>query len=153
MLTRKNDAQMDFDFAKVVEVSKDNPVFYVQYAHARINSLHAKAQAEGIDLSGDADLSLLDEEELALVKLAATFPRQVESAAAAHEPHRIAFYLGDLAAAFHAWWNRGNDDPSKRFLLAQNPDLTRARMALADAIGQIVRNGLGIMGVTAATEM
>ena len=153
MLTRKNDAQMDFDFAKVVEVSKDNPVFYVQYAHARINSLHAKAQAEGIDLSGDADLSLLDEEELALVKLAATFPRIVEGAAAAHEPHRIAFYLGDLAAAFHAWWNRGNDDASKRFLLAQNPELTRARMALADAIGQIVRNGLGIMGVTAATEM
>ena len=71
----------------------------------------------------------------------------------AHEPHRIAFYLGDVAAAFHAWWNRGNDDPSKRFLLAQNPELTRARMALADAIGQIVRNGLGIMGVTAATEM
>jgi arginyl-tRNA synthetase len=153
MLTRKNDAQMDFDFAKVVEVSKDNPVFYVQYAHARINSLHTKAQAEGIDLSGDADLSLLDEEELGLVKLAATFPRIVEGAAAAHEPHRIAFYLGDLAAAFHAWWNRGNDDASKRFLLAQNPELTRARMALADAIGQIVRNGLGIMGVTAATEM
>ena len=153
MLTRKNDAQMDFDFAKVVEVSKDNPVFYVQYAHARINSLHAKAREEGIDLSGDADLSLLDEEELGLVKLAATFPRVVEGAAAAHEPHRIAFYLGDLAAAFHAWWNRGNDDASKRFLLAQNPELTRARMALADAIGQIVRNGLGIMGVTAATEM
>jgi arginyl-tRNA synthetase len=153
MLTRKNDAQMDFDFAKVVEVSKDNPVFYVQYAHARINSLHSKAKEEGIDLAGDADLSLLDEEELALVKLAATFPRVVEGAAAAHEPHRIAFYLGDLAAAFHAWWNRGNDDASKRFLLAQNPDLTRARMALADAIGQIVRNGLGIMGVTAATQM
>jgi arginyl-tRNA synthetase len=153
MLTRKNDAQMDFDFAKVVELSKDNPVFYVQYAHARISSLGKRAAEEGIDLSGTADLSLLDEEELALVKLAATFPRQVESAAAAHEPHRIAFYLGDLAAAFHAWWNRGNDDPSKRFLLAQNPDLTRARMALADAIGQIVRNGLGIMGVTAATEM
>jgi arginyl-tRNA synthetase len=153
MLTRKNDAQMDFDFAKVVELSKDNPVFYVQYAHARINSLHAKATEEGIDLGGEADLSLLDGEELALVKLAATFPRIVEGAAAAHEPHRIAFYLGELAAAFHAWWNRGNDDASKRFLLAQNPETTRARMALADAIGQIVRNGLGIMGVTAATEM
>ena len=153
MLTRRADAPLDFDFAKVVELSKDNPVFYVQYAHARISSLHSKAKEEGIDLSGEADLSLLDDEELALVRLAATFPRQVEGAAAAHEPHRIAFYLGDLAAAFHAWWNRGNDDPSKRFLLAQNPDLTRARMALADAIGQIVRNGLGIMGVTAATEM
>ncbi len=153
MLTRRADAPLDFDFAKVVELSKDNPIFYVQYAHARISSLHARAKEEGIDLSGAADLSLLDEEELALVRLAATFPRMVESAAAAHEPHRIAFYLGDLAAAFHAWWNRGNDDPSKRFLLAQNPELTRARMALADAIGQIVRNGLGIMGVTAATEM
>ena len=153
MLTRRADAPLDFDFAKVVEMSKDNPVFYVQYAHARISSLHARALTEGIDLAGDGDLSLLDDEELALVKLAATFPRQVESAAAAHEPHRIAFYLNDLAAAFHAWWNRGNDDPSKRFLLAQNPELTRARMALADAIGQIVRNGLGIMGVTAATEM
>jgi arginyl-tRNA synthetase len=153
MLTRRADAPLDFDFAKVVELSKDNPVFYVQYAHARISSLGKRAAEEGIDLTGEADLSLLDEEELGLVKLAASFPRQVESAAAAHEPHRIAFYLNDLAAAFHAWWNRGNDDPSKRFLLAQNPELTRARMALADAIGQIVRNGLGIMGVTAATEM
>lgn len=153
MLTRRADAPLDFDFAKVVELSKDNPVFYVQYAHARISSLGKRAAEEGIDLTGEADLSLLDEEELALVKLAATFPRMVESAAAAHEPHRIAFYLGDLAAAFHGWWNRGNDDPSKRVLLAQNPDLTRARMALAGAIGQILRNGLGIMGVTAATEM
>jgi arginyl-tRNA synthetase len=153
MLTRRADAPLDFDFARVVEMSRDNPVFYVQYAHARINSLHAKAKAEGIDLAGDGDLSLLDEEELALVRLAASFPRQVESAASSHEPHRIAFYLNDLAAAFHGWWNRGNDDPQKRFLLAQNPELTRARMALADAIGQIVRNGLGIMGVTAATEM
>jgi arginyl-tRNA synthetase len=153
MLTRRADAPLDFDFAKVVELSKDNPVFYVQYAHARISSLGKRAAEEGIDLSGEADLGLLDEEELALVKLAATFPRIVESAAAAHEPHRIAFYLGDLAAAFHGWWNRGNDDASKRVLLAQNPDLTRARMALAGAIGQILRNGLGIMGVTAATEM
>lgn len=153
MLTRRADAMMDFDFAKVVEASKDNPVFYVQYAHARINSLRKRAAEEGIELAGTPDLSLLDEEELALVKLAATFPRIVEAAAASHEPHRVVFYLGDLAAAFHAWWNRGNDDPSKRFLLAQNPETTRARMALADAIGQIVRNGLGIMGVTAATEM
>ena len=153
MLTRRADAMMDFDFAKVVEASKDNPVFYVQYAHARINSLRKRAAEEGIELAGTPDLSLLDEEELALVKLAATFPRIVEGAAASHEPHRVVFYLGDLAAAFHAWWNRGNDDPSKRFLLAQNPETTRARMALADAIGQIVRNGLGIMGVTAATEM
>jgi len=153
MLTRKSDAQMDFDFAKVVEASKDNPVFYVQYAHARIRSLHRKAQEAGIVLTGEADLSLLDEDELALVRLAATFPRTIEGAAAAHEPHRIAFYLGDLAAAFHALWNKGNDEPGKRFLLAQNPDLTRARLALADGIGQILRNGLCVMGVTAAEEM
>jgi arginyl-tRNA synthetase len=153
MLTRKNDAQMDFDFAKVVEASKDNPVFYVQYAHARICSLHRRAKEAGLELPARADLSLLDEEELALVRLAATFPRVVEAAAASHEPHRIAFYLGDLAAAFHAQWNKGNDAPEKRFLMAQNPELTRARLELADAIGQVVRNGLGVMGVTAAEEM
>jgi len=153
MLTRKNDAQMDFDFAKVVEASKDNPVFYVQYAHARICSLHRRAKEAKIALPAQADLSLLDEEELALIRLASQFPRAIEAAAAAHEPHRIAFYLGDLAAAFHAQWNKGNDAPEKRFLVAQYPELTRARLELADAIGQVVRNGLGVMGVTAAEEM
>jgi arginyl-tRNA synthetase len=153
MLTRKNDAQMDFDFAKVVEASKDNPVFYVQYAHARIRSLHRKAAQAGVDGSAPTDLGLLDAEELGLVKIAAQFPRVVEGAAQAHEPHRIAFYLGDLAAAFHALWNRGNDDPSRRFLVEDNQPLTRARLELAAAIGQIIRNGLGIMGVAAAEEM
>jgi arginyl-tRNA synthetase len=153
MLTRKNDAQMDFDFARVVEASKDNPVFYVQYAHARICSLHRRAEEAGIAMPAEADLSLLDEEELGLVRLAAQFPRAIEAAAAAHEPHRIAFWLGELAAAFHALWNKGNDDPEKRFLVAQYPDLTRARLELAGAIGQIVRNGLSVMGVTAAEEM
>jgi arginyl-tRNA synthetase len=153
MLTRKADAQMDFDFAKVVEASRDNPVFYVQYAHARISSLHRRAKEEGVDISAPADLSLLDADELSLIKLAAQFPRIVESAASAHEPHRIAFYLNDLAAAFHAQWNKGNDDPARRFLVAQNPDLTRARLELASAIGQVVRNGLAIMGVAAAEEM
>jgi arginyl-tRNA synthetase len=153
MLTRKADAQMDFDFAKVVEASKDNPVFYVQYAHARIRSLHRRAVEAGIDLAETPDLSLLDAEELALVKLAAQYPRIVESAAQAHEPHRVAFYLHELAAALHAQWNKGNDDPSRRFLLAQNPSVTRARLELASAIGQIVRNGLAIMGVQAAEEM
>ena len=153
MLTRKADAQMDFDFAKVVEASKDNPVFYVQYAHARGRSLHRRAAEAGIDLSGQPNLTLLDDDELALVKLAAQYPRVVEGAAVQHEPHRIAFYLFDLAAAFHALWNRGNDDPSRRFLLADDPETTRARLALSDAIGQIIRNGLGIMGVAAAEEM
>ncbi|HEY0148939.1 MAG TPA: arginine--tRNA ligase [Allosphingosinicella sp.] len=153
MLTRKNDAQMDFDFAKVVEASKDNPVFYVQYAHARIRSLYRRAAEAGIDTAGAADLTLLDGEELALVKLAAQFPRMVEAAAQAHEPHRIAFYLHELAAALHGQWNKGNDDPARRFLLAHNGELTRARLELASAIGQIVRNGLAIMGVQAAEEM
>jgi arginyl-tRNA synthetase len=153
MLTRKNDAQMDFDFAKVVEASKDNPVFYVQYAHARIRSLYRRAAEAGVDLAAAPDLSLLDDEELGLVRLAAQFPRIVEGAALAHEPHRVAFYLSELAAALHALWNRGNDDPTRRFLVEDKPELTRARLELAAAIGQIIRNGLGIMGVAAAEEM
>ncbi|MES2441830.1 MAG: arginine--tRNA ligase [Pseudomonadota bacterium] len=152
MLTRKADAQMDFDFAKVVEASKDNPVFYVNYAHARIASLHRKADEAGIKCP-DVDLSLLDTDELALVKLAAQFPRVVESAAGAREPHRIAFYLYDLAASLHALWNVGNERPERRFLLPDQVRLTCARLSLARAIGQIVRNGLGIMGVVAAQEM
>ncbi len=153
MLTRKADAQMDFDFAKVVEASKDNPVFYVQYAHARIASLHRRAGEAGISGVSDPDLSLLGTEELALVKLAAQFPRVVDGAAAAREPHRIAFYLYDLAAAFHSAWNAGNDDPGKRYLVAADPALTQARLFLADAIGQTIRNGLRVMGVEAVQEM
>ncbi|MDR6145531.1 arginyl-tRNA synthetase [Sphingomonas sp. SORGH_AS870] len=152
MLTRRADAQMDFDFAKVVEASKDNPVFYVQYAHARIASLKRRAAEAGIE-GGTADLSLLDTEDLALVKLAAQFPRIVETAAAAREPHRIAFYLYDLAAAFHAAWNVGNDRVDRRFLIAENPDVTRARLFLSEGIGQIIRNGLALMGVEAVSEM
>ena len=153
MLTRRSDAPLDFDFAKVVEASKDNPVFYVQYAHARIGSLRRKAADAGVDLATPADLQLLDEEELALVKLAAQYPRTVESAAMAHEPHRIAFYLNDLAAAFHALWNRGNDDPERRFLVENNPQVSRARLELANGIGQIIRSGLDLLGVEAAEEM
>src|SRR4051794_27015652 len=153
MLPRRADAPLDFDFTKVVEASKDNPVFYVQYAHARISSLKRKAADAGVDLSTPADLSLLDDEELALVKRAAQYPRTVESAAMTHEPHRIAFYLYDLAAEFHALWNRGNDDQGRRFLLENNPQLSRARLELAFGIGQIIRSGLALMGVTATEEM
>ncbi len=153
MLSRRADAPLDFDFMKVVEASKDNPVFYVQYAHARISSLKRKAAGAGVDLANGADLSLLDEEELALVKRAAQYPRVLEGAALAHEPHRIAFYLYDLAAEFHALWNRGNDDPNRRFLLENNPQLSRARLELALGIGQIIRSGLALMGVAAAEEM
>jgi len=152
MLTRKADAQMDFDFAKVVEASKDNPVFYVQYAHARIKSLGRKAIEAGLT-EGPADLSKLDAEDLEMVKIAAQFPRIVESAAASREPHRIAFYLYDLAAAFHAYFNAGNDRPERRVLVVNVPELARARLFLANGIGQIIHNGLAIMGVSAAEEM
>jgi arginyl-tRNA synthetase len=171
MLTRKADAQMDFDFAKVVEASKDNPVFYVQYAHARIASIGRKVAEAGmlptsvrpelvegqLASTGSArtvcDLSLLDTEDLELAKLASQFPRIVEAAAAAHEPHRIAFYLYDLAASFHAYYNVGNDRPERRILVVNNAPLTLSRLFMSDAIGQIIANGLSIMGVAAALEM
>ncbi len=152
MLTRKPEAQMDFDFAKVVEASKDNPVFYVQYCHARIRSTLRKAAAEGLAPS-DADLDLLADEELELVKLAAQFPRLIEAAAHAREPHRVAFYLYDLAAAFHGYYNLGNDRPEKRIIVVQNSKQSCARLFLAAQTGQIVRNGLALLGVEAVEEM
>jgi arginyl-tRNA synthetase len=159
MLTRKNDAPLDFDFAKVMEQSRDNPVFYVQYAHARIHSvLRNAAEAGGYDLSdatlATANLSrLADEAELSLVRLMATFPRQVEQAALAHEPHRIAFYLDDLAAAFHALWNKGKDDSSLRFIQQEDRDATLARLALIRATAHVIAAGLGILGVEPIEEM
>jgi arginyl-tRNA synthetase len=158
MLTRKNDAPLDFDFAKVMEQSRDNPVFYVQYAHARVHSVLRNAGEAGIEHSdaalAAADLSRLsDEAELALVKLMAAFPRQVEQAAQAHEPHRIAFYLYDLASAFHALWNKGKDEPSLRFIVAEDRDATLARLALIRAVAYVIAAGLGILGVEPAEEM
>ena len=152
MLSRKPDAQMDFDFAKVVEASKDNPVFYVQYAHARIRSTLRKGEAEGITPSAH-ELARLGDEELALIRLAAQFPRVIEGAAAAREPHRIAFFLYDLAAALHAYWNVGNERPEKRFIVAQDTGLTGARLFLAAQIGQVLKNGLAVLGVEAAEEL
>ncbi|MEW9854428.1 arginine--tRNA ligase [Novosphingobium sp. M1R2S20] len=152
MLTRKPEAQMDFDFAKVVEASKDNPVFYVQYCHARVSSTLRKAAAEGFAPAPDS-VELLGAEELELIKLAAQFPRIVEAAAAAREAHRIAFFLQELAAAFHAYWNLGNDRVEKRFIVAQDGNLTSARLFLAAQIGQLVRNGLALLGVEAVEEM
>lgn len=149
MLTRKPDAQMEFDFARVVEASKDNPVFYVQYAHARIHSTLRKA---GVAPS-DAHLDRLGAPELALVRLAAQFPRVVEAAAQAREPHRIAFYLSELAAGFHSFWNAGNDDPALRIIQPDDGELTASRLFLAAQIGQVVRNGLAILGVVAVEEM
>ncbi len=153
MLTRKADAQMDFDFAKVVEASKDNPVFYVQYAHARIASLGrraAEAFPQGLPVT---DLSRLGTAELALIRQMASFPRMIEGAALAREPHRIAFYLYDLAGSFHAWWNAGNDDPGARVIVAADPALTAARLHLSAGLGQVIRNGLALMGVDALEEM
>ena len=152
MLTRKPEAQMDFDFAKVVEASKDNPVFYVQYAHARIRSTMRKAAALGLG-PDPAGLDLLGKEELALVKLAAQFPRLVEAAAAAREPHRVAFFLYDLAAGLHGYWNLGNDQPDKRFIVAQDGQLSGARLFLGQQIGQLIHNGLALLGVEAVEEM
>jgi arginyl-tRNA synthetase len=152
MLTRKPEAQMEFDFAKVVEASKDNPVFYVQYASARIHSTLRKAAAQGLG-PDPAAIDELGREELGLIKLAAQFPRLVEAAAAAREPHRVAFFLYDLAAEFHAYWNLGNDNPDKRFILAHDPALTGARLFLGAQIGQVIRNGLALLGVEAVEEM
>jgi arginyl-tRNA synthetase len=153
MLTRKADAQMDFDFAKVVEASKDNPVFYVQYAHARIASLGRRAAEAFRDGLPAADLSRLGTDELAVVKLLASFPRMIESAALAREPHRVAFFLYDLAAAFHSWWNAGNDDPAARVIVQDDAAVTAARLFLSAGVGQVIRNGLALMGVDALEEM
>ena len=160
MLTRRNDQALDFDFAKVTEQSKDNPVFYVQYAHARAASVmrHAVDELAGQDLSdaalAAADLALLsDPAELALIRLLAGWPRMVESAAEAHEPHRLAFYLQEVAAQFHLLWTKGRDDAQLRFIISGDPDLTRARLALVRGVATVVASGLAVFGVTPAEEM
>jgi len=153
MLTRKPEAQMEFDFAKVVEASKDNPVYYVQYAHARIcRSLRKAADDHGFAPDAAA-LNQLGDDELALIKRAAQFPREVEAAAKAREPHRIAFYLYDLAADLHSFYTLGNKDTQKRFIVEQDRALSGARLFLADAIGQVLRNGLRVLGVEAVESM
>jgi arginyl-tRNA synthetase len=153
MLTKRADTPLDFDFAKVLEDSKDNPVFYVQYTHARISSMLRRAAGANVNLDEPADLSLLDDEELTIVKRLAQYSRVLEAAAIAHEPHRIAFYLHDLSGDFHSLYNRGNDDSSRRFLVENNPQLSRARLELALGIRQIIRSGLALMGVAATEEM
>jgi arginyl-tRNA synthetase len=156
MLTRKNDAPFDFDLVKATEQSRDNPVWYVQYGHARTRSVMRQASAAGIVVEGlDSALfdRLGDAGELALIRMIAQWPRQVEAAAAAHEPHRIAFYLYDLAAAFHAHWNRGRDDSGLRFIVEEDSDLTRARLALVQAVGNVIGSGLKVFGVIPVEEM
>ncbi len=158
MLTRKNDVALDFDFDKVLEQSKDNPVFYVQYANARVNSVLRKAREAGIacddplliatDLSG-----ITHEAELTLARKIAEWPRLVEIAARGNEPHRVAFYLYELASDFHALWNRGNDEPALRFVQEGNAATSAAKIALARATGVVIAAGLGILGVTPVEEM
>jgi len=155
MLTRRNDQSLDFDYAKVTEQSRDNPVFYVQYAHARCRSVLRHAATQGLEPERAAQHldRLSAAEELELIRLLAGWPRLVEAAAEAHEPHRIAFYLYDLAAAFHALWNRGNDDPGLRFLIEGEAELTRARLALVQGVAQVVALGLRVIGVEPAEEL
>jgi arginyl-tRNA synthetase len=160
MLYRKNDAPLDFDFVKVTEQSRDNPVFYVQYAHARASSVLRKVREvfPNLDLGGGAlarsDLDRLgDDAELALIRKIAQFPGIVEAAAKAHEPHRVGFYLYDLAGEFHGLWNRGKDSPQLRFIYETDRELTRGRVALVAATKQVLASGLGILGVQALDEM
>jgi arginyl-tRNA synthetase len=163
MLFRKNDAVLDFDLAKVVEQSRDNPVFYVQYAHARCHSVLRNAAHAVPDLPteagarsavlGAARLDRLTEDEYALIRQLALYPRTVEAAALAHEPHRIAFYLFDLASEFHAFWTRGNIAPHLRFIIENDTELTIARLALIQGVVSVLASGLGVLGVSAPEEM
>ncbi|WP_024506994.1 arginine--tRNA ligase [Bradyrhizobium sp. ARR65] len=164
MLYRKNDAVLDFDLAKVIEQSKDNPVFYVQYGHARGHSVFRKAREVVPDLpeetaarvtylAGAPIERLTDPAELDLLKRLALFPRIIEGAAAAHEPHRIAFYLYDLASELHALWNKGHDLPYLRFIISDDPELTKARLAMVQGVVSVLASGLAILGVHAPDEM
>jgi arginyl-tRNA synthetase len=164
MLFRKNDAPLDFDLTKVIEQSRDNPVFYVQYGHARGASVFRNARAEMPDLPEEADRRrawlaeaplerLADEGELSILRRIALYPRTLEAAAAAHEPHRIAFYLYDLASEFHTQWTRGRDSPHLRFIIQDDPKLTAARLALVQGIVTVLASGLTILGVGAPDEM
>jgi len=159
MLTRKNDAPLEFDLARALEQSKDNPVFYVQYAHARIRSVQRRAEAEmpelmAGDLSTAADLSVLtDAAEIDLIKCLCGWPRTVDSAVQSHEPHRLAFYLQELAAAFHLLWNKGNEDHGLRFIIPEDSRMTAARLILIGAVAQVIALGFGIFAVQPAEEM
>ncbi|PBB79098.1 arginine--tRNA ligase [Mesorhizobium sp. WSM3879] len=159
MLYRKNDAPLDFDFAKVTEQSKDNPVFYVQYASARCHSVFRQASEQLGEANFDRDrlvasvASLTDEGEIGLIRKLAEYPRLIESAALALEPHRLAFYLYDLASSFHAHWNRGTDNPDLRFVKVNDPQLTYARLGLVQAVSDVLTSGLTLIGADAPTEM
>lgn len=152
MLTRRNDQTLEFDYAKVTEKSRENPVFYVQYAHARARSVFR--QDEAIHEFADADLSLLrDDLEVRLIKQLVSWPSLIEAAAKMHEPHRIAFYLMDLAAAFHGLWNGGRDNPDLKFIQNDKADVTKARMYLVNCVSTVISSGLKLLSINAAEEM
>ena len=152
MLTRRNDQTLEFDYAKVTEKSRENPVFYVQYAHARARSVFRQDGAPSE--FRDANLGLLTHElELRLIKQLASWPNLVQSAAKMHEPHRIAFYLMDLAASFHSLWNGGRDDISLKFIQADDQAVTKARLYLVNSVSIVIRSGLGLLSIDAAEEM
>ena len=164
MLFRKNDAVLDFDMAKVKEQSRDNPVFYVQYGHARGRSVLRNSREALPDLPAEsAQLSrvlaqaplerLTDVGELSLMRRLALYPRLLEAAAAAHEPHRVAFYLYELASELHSHWNRGKDAPHLRFIIQHDPQITLARLALVQGVVTVLASGLGLLGVEAPEEM
>jgi arginyl-tRNA synthetase len=160
MLTQKPESPLDFDFEKVTEQSKDNPVFYVQYAHARVRSVMRRAaqEAPSIDLAVDALAeapleNLSHSAELTVIRQMSLWPSVVENAARAHEPHRVAYFLYDLAAAFHALWNQGTEASELRFLIEENPELTRARLALLQGVAGVIASGLGVLGVEPVEEM
>jgi len=158
MLTRKNDAPLDFDFDKVQEQSRDNPVFYVQYAHARVHSVLTKASKLKMDVSDKALLaadltSLGHESELTLIKKICEWPRLVELAAKHNEPHRIAFYLYELASEFHAFWSQGKDNHVLRFIVEKNVSQSQSKISLARCVAIVISNGLGILGVKPMDEM
>jgi arginyl-tRNA synthetase len=164
MLFRKNDAVLDFDLAKVIEQSRDNPVFYVQYGHARGHSVFRNARevipqlpeeaiARAAFLADAAVERLSEPSELNLLRQLALYPRAVEAAAAAHEPHRIAFYLYDLASEFHALWTRGRDLPYLRFIINNDAEMTKARLALVQGVVSVLASGLAVLGVGAPDEM
>jgi arginyl-tRNA synthetase len=164
MLYRKNDAVLDFDLAKVIEASRDNPVFYVQYGHARGQSVFRNAREVMPELPLDAAVRaatlaraplhrLAEPAELSLMRRLALYPRVVEGAALAHEPHRVAFYLYELASEFHALWTRGKDSPHLRFIIQNDPELTAARLALVQGVVAVLASGLNLLGVEAPDEM
>ena len=165
MLYRKNDAVLDFDLAKVIEQSRENPVFYVQYGHARGRSIFRTAKAEIAEFPGDPNKllaalkavpldRLTDEGELSIMRKLALYPRLIESAAAAHEPHRVAFYLYELASEFHSQWSRGGkESPHLRFIIQNDPEVTVARLALVQGIVTVLASGLALLGVDAPEEM